>query len=860
MVDLTVGPASEEPEPVPVPGLHETPLRDEVTGAVLAYLRDGMHVDLVGLRGSGRSTVLHRVAERLATSGRPVVRLSGVRALQDRPLAALALTVVPAAHPTALASAVDALQQQITGAAALLVDDADDLDVPTVGAVLAAQARTGVPVLTVSRPESRRAADPRSLAAALVPGARVTLAPLGFEDVHLLVHRLLGDAVEPTAVARVAALSGGLPGLVTATVDAARRADRLVHRDGLWVVRGELWCPALGATVEPLLLGLGDEAVEAATVLALAGGTPLPVARRLVDPATLHVLDDRGLIAVRGGGDDPVLELFPPLLEQHLTREGPALSTALARERLATVDRGLAAGARDRSRVAPGVDGGQQLARHWVHRVRDLRRRWAQEPSPGLAVDLLESLSVTAASRWELDEVADHAATLPGSPRDRAALAAWTARFRAVTSGQIDPALDVLAPVRGTVPGYEAVLRAAEGQARLAVGVLPLGTVLDPPVAEDCEEARDALALARAAGALAAGRPGDAVTLVEAVQGRCPQAAVLRGLALLLDGDPAAGVQVARAGMDRAQEAADPVLLHEHAYVASYGLALQGRVDELHELTSAVLALGVVPQHRPQEVGSLLTFAAMAAHWQSRHDYARSVATQAGARPVPRGPSPFMAADLVGALLQDGADGTGGAEALWAAARERLEAGFLPAGVALGVHAVERDPRAERAAVLVEAAAAGGSVLLRHLAAYAWALAAGSAEGLAQQETSLGTVGLGQYAVRAAVACSLRMMAEGNPREAVAHADAAWGRAGLRGRDLCGLFRPLDRAVRVTPREREVAVLVARGWSTPEIAARMVLSVRTVESHVFSACHKVGADGREGLARVAQTWLTCTPP
>ena len=48
------------------------------------------------------------------------------------------------------------------------------------------------------------------------------------------------------------------------------------------------------------------------------------------------------------------------------------------------------------------------------------------------------------------------------------------------------------------------------------------------------------------------------------------------------------------------------------------------------------------------------------------------------------------------------AEGTGGAEVLWAAARERLEAGFLPAGVALGVHAVERDPRAERAAVLVE--------------------------------------------------------------------------------------------------------------------------------------------------------------
>jgi DNA-binding NarL/FixJ family response regulator len=556
-----------------------------------------------------------------------------------------------------------------------------------------------------------------------------------------------------------------------------------------------------------------------------------------------------------------VLELFPPLLEQHLTQDGPALRTALARERLATVDRGLAAGTRERTPTVPGAEQApERLARHWAHRVRDLRVRWADEPSPGLAVDLLAALAVTAAPRWEIDEVSDRASTLPGPPRDRALLAAWTARFRAVTSGDLDPALTVLAPVRGTVPGYEAVLRAAEGQARLAVGVLPLGTLLDPPVAEDTEEARDALAVARAAGALAAGRPGDAVALIDGVQGRCPEAAVLHGLALLLDGEPAAGVQVARAGMGRAHEAADPVMLHEHAYVAAYGLALQGRVVELHELTSAVLALGVVPQHRPQEVGSLLTFAAVAAHWQSRHDYARSVATQASARSVPRGPYPFMATDLVEALLRDGADGRDGAEALWAAARERLEAGFLPAGVALGVRAVERDPRAERAAVLVEAAAAGGAVLLRHLAAYAWALATGSAEGLAQQEVALGTVGLGQYAVRAAVAHSLRLMAEGHPQQAVAHADAAWGRAGLRGRDLCGLFRPLDRAVRVTPREREVAVLVARGWSTPEIAARMVLSVRTVESHVFSACHKVGADGREGLARVARTWLTCTPP
>lgn len=52
----------------------------------------------------------------------------------------------------------------------------------------------------------------------------------------------------------------------------------------------------------------------------------------------------------------------------------------------------------------------------------------------------------------------------------------------------------------------------------------------------------------------------------------------------------------------------------------------------------------------------------------------------------------------------------------------------------------------------------------------------------------------------------------------------------------------------LTAREREVAVLAARGLSNRDIAGRLFLSVRTVESHVYLARRKLGAASRRDLA------------
>jgi DNA-binding NarL/FixJ family response regulator len=55
----------------------------------------------------------------------------------------------------------------------------------------------------------------------------------------------------------------------------------------------------------------------------------------------------------------------------------------------------------------------------------------------------------------------------------------------------------------------------------------------------------------------------------------------------------------------------------------------------------------------------------------------------------------------------------------------------------------------------------------------------------------------------------------------------------------------------LTAREHEVLRLLARGRSNDEIAAELVLSVRTVESHIASVYRKIGASGR--TARAAAT-------
>jgi DNA-binding NarL/FixJ family response regulator len=64
----------------------------------------------------------------------------------------------------------------------------------------------------------------------------------------------------------------------------------------------------------------------------------------------------------------------------------------------------------------------------------------------------------------------------------------------------------------------------------------------------------------------------------------------------------------------------------------------------------------------------------------------------------------------------------------------------------------------------------------------------------------------------------------------------------------------------LTAREREVLQLVARGYTNREIAAELVISVKTASVHVSHILRKLDAPTRIEAARVAQRLGPPSPP
>ncbi len=101
--------------------------------------------------------------------------------------------------------------------------------------------------------------------------------------------------------------------------------------------------------------------------------------------------------------------------------------------------------------------------------------------------------------------------------------------------------------------------------------------------------------------------------------------------------------------------------------------------------------------------------------------------------------------------------------------------------------------------------------------------------------------------------------------DAAAHAALAYRRRQLRGSALecstraavlaeqCGnaitpALAQASEPLPLTDREREIVMLIGEGLSNREVAARLTLSIRTVESHVYQAMAKTGTASRDELA------------
>jgi DNA-binding CsgD family transcriptional regulator len=138
------------------------------------------------------------------------------------------------------------------------------------------------------------------------------------------------------------------------------------------------------------------------------------------------------------------------------------------------------------------------------------------------------------------------------------------------------------------------------------------------------------------------------------------------------------------------------------------------------------------------------------------------------------------------------------------------------------------------------------------VALHAQALSAGDGEGLLEASAKYREIGDRVAAADAAAQASVAFDESQQHRRGLYAAALARELAD----DCGGLCTPAVRTpagLKLSGRQRDVIELVVAGLSNRQIADQLVMSVRTVEGHVYRACQRVGAQSREELASIIRS-------
>lgn len=862
-------------------------LHEELVEDVVSEVRTGGSVVLTGLPGSGRSAVLRRSGDLLADAGYEVLRVRGVRALRDKALEALAVSDLAADRPargaSLLATYVAALGQLASGRRlVVVVDDADDLDDSSVGALVAAWGVRPFAVIAAIRPRVAPAGD-HDLTASLAPVVRLFVPPLTYEETTRLVEAVLGGPVDATTAGRMHAKSGGMPGFGAAIARAARRTGHLAQVEGTWKARADLWTPALGETVEHLFTGLSADKLDGLRVLALTGPVTPATAADLITWEVLESLDDHRLLRTVRHGEQELVALYPPILAEQFRRAGREAATTRLSQRIvrvlgdgATPDPHLLAGLDDvrRRRAADRVctPGGREdaavlnrtVAEH-VHRQRVLRAaEWERDPTPSTAAAYLETL-LTAGG----DDHLAAARVVERTPERGDPTAVGVLRMidatRLAVSGDLPAAHRVLSrplPVEVVAadPGLPHALEAQGRRLTLALERVPDAgpTGVGAPAPEAGGPlATDLIRLERVESLLARGRASDARALLDGWQPRVEALRrprdVAEGVALLFDGRPADALDWSSHHLTEATVEDDVGGVWAHGYVRGLALSTLGRWDDLRDHLGAVLSVGMIPVGQTQLAVGSLVLGAYVALRQGRPDAAETLARQAQGLSAAPGPWPLMSVgwfDAVAAATAV-ADTQAQADAFWAEAERLAERGYAMAAAVVGQFSVESVPdrdRSEQIAAMLADARGGGAQDLTRLVL---AITAADPEPALELYRDSSRRGVGLVATRSLWHAVRGLRARGEGVRADELLAEAFG-AGLLPPEMLDSLEGVDVLADLTAREREVSRLVEAGLSNQQIAHRLLISVSTVENHLNRVYRKVGVAGRDELvARLA---------
>lgn len=853
---------------------------------------------IVAPSGTGKTRLAREASVRARWAGFQSLWAVGTRAASLIPygaLAHLAPSLDPGDfdHPVSFHNAFIAELSPPEGEVPLLVvDDAQLLD-PGSAALLLRIALTGAAVVLATLRAGEPHPDP--VVALWKDGLaqRMDLGPLGPEQAADLVRSVLGGDIAEPMLRRLYDVTGGSPLHIREFVVGAVEAGSLVCRDGAWTWDGKVPLPArLVDVVRGRLDTLEESEREALAVMALAEPLEPSVAHRVCDPVSLVALESAGMlrrVAQRDGEPATAYRLRHPLLgEVALADTGPTTRRRL----LGDLAWAAAAGPLD----GPGM-----------MRLASWQLDAGGSPDDEMLIDAAEhanSVFAYAQARRLATAAVHHGADVRASvvlARALIGLGAFGEAADRLGLVEAEAHADPRALVRQEyLDGRVFALFHGMGDGEGAAAVLDR-------FREACTDphSRRIEATKRAKLALEQGR------MVEAAHGAMPVAedpdaldlarvlaAEVAGEAFAYLGDSA---NASRAH-ERLREMAASKSRYAHRAARSVGLQQvlcllqEGSLAEAERITEenyrqwipsyddvtlgwALLTLGGVRLARGRPGAALRALRESAGLLQGADfdgQLAWVVAVMARAE----------------ALLGNGATAQGLLDRArrmpLAAARARARADFVLAevqvraasGDATGAVRVALDAASDfpeqpvhrarilHAALVLGAQSSTVAPLLqatveqcparqpRLLAAHAAALASDDVVALEQLSEEFEDFGMGLEAAELAMEVA-RVRGTG-PAAERARARAARLTAECEGVTLPG-FALAPAALQLTRREHEVARLAAEGLSSPEIAERLVLSVRTVESHLYQAFAKLGVRRREDVAEALEARSRLAP-
>ncbi|QIK63650.1 helix-turn-helix transcriptional regulator [Leucobacter viscericola] len=833
--------------------------RDQFLAQSIDIVTSGGSIDIVGDRGSGRTTFWDRLRNHFLNETWYVLTIQGVPAFKNYPLVALAVAGVTAAREgrtSAIATAVEEISEHLRqGNGAIFIDDWDDLDDATWGVVCAVQRRDGIPVIiTRANGGAARITPGGLLSSAMAVTYTIDLPTFRYDELDDALSDRLGGPVDPATLSRIYAKTGGNVGLAFALVDTAVRERRLERQEGSWIATRDMWSNALVTMIESLLEHLTPEQRDTLETLSLLGIVDVATLEQLVPSHTFEELEQQSLLELYAAGGRFLLNVKPPLVVEyfrHISHPARRLRLTRALQDGLVLDPGVEV---DAVHDDAGHMAGFVRFVHEQRRARLLvtRAEWNRLRTRRAAVDYVEALIASPGRIEEIDSVFAASEHLAG---DDTLVAKWHllhANHIAFEHHEPQRAIELLRATAPELDGSGLILRARAVEIEdFLIGNGDLSTLPTPESGRSVEE-RIALHRAFASVLNTQGNIAESKSHIDAIRREQgdnldPLTALIEGLNLAADCELSAAAAFAARGMDEARERFDPVSMRVYGYLAASVGIVDGRYTYVEETLDTLFSIGE-PLHEPpfMQLG-LDIMSAVVATRRGHKRLAQQRVIDFERNPLPDGPWPLVFRGYAYAQLAASAGDFERAGDIFEEAGDRLWArGARLSAAQSYLASIELSPTKQRLAKAADLVPRVDAKIVSSHYVFAKAMASGKPQAMmaaGEELAELKRPGMAMIAFRTA-----SELLAGEDDAAAEHARSRFEalRELIPAADFdASRFKAVT--VDLTDREREVARMAASGMTNQQIAIALSLSVRTVETHLHRLMRKTGTERRSQL-------------